>query len=172
MAGLKPFRERLDWRAEAGEIVDGEVRYILIRPDTLMGLFANLAQGPRADALAAFSRSTTEHGRKSAERYRALGAAAADQLIATIEATAPQLGWGLWRISREAYGNLALTVENSPFAAGYGRSQDPVCAPIAGMFAAVAVLVEGTPMTAAEHACAAAGAARCAFRTRPGDAAG
>ena len=100
------------------------------------------------------------------EWYRAIGAEDAERLIATIEATAPQLGWGRWRIAREAVG-LALEVANSPFAAGHGPSRGPVCAPIAGMLAAVAGLVAGVGMEARESACAAQGAPRCRFRAAP-----
>ena len=129
-------------------------------------MFTRLEPAAAAAALEALGRSTTEHGRLSAARYRAMGAEDAERLIATIEATAPQLGWGRWRIAREA-GGLALEVANSPFAAGHGPSRGPVCAPIAGMLAAVAGLVAGVGMEARESACAAQGAPRCRFRAAP-----
>jgi hypothetical protein len=34
---MAEFRERLLWDAAAGEIRDGQTRYLLIRPDALMG---------------------------------------------------------------------------------------------------------------------------------------
>ena len=34
--------------------------------------------------------------------------------MATIAETAPQLGWGIWSLSRDE-GGLSLTVRNSPF---------------------------------------------------------
>jgi predicted hydrocarbon binding protein len=163
----KPFRERLAFDAGAGEIRDGEVRYLLIRPDTLMGLFAGLPAALRGQALEALARSTTEHGAKSARRYQVLGAAEAEQLLATIEATAPQLGWGLWSLDPGADGALDLEVRNSPFAAGFGASDEPVCAAIAGMLAAVAGLVGGREMAAREVACVAMGAPSCRFEARP-----
>ncbi len=168
MEEVKAFRERLIWDPEVGEVRDGEVRYLLIRPDTLMGMFALLEPAAAAAALAALGRSTAEHGRLSAARYKEMGADDAERLIATIEATAPQLGWGRWRLAREG-GGLALEVSNSPFAAGHGLSEAPVCAPIAGMLAAVAGLVEGpgARIEAHESACAAQGAPRCRFHAGP-----
>jgi predicted hydrocarbon binding protein len=163
MSELHSFRERLTWDLETGEVRDGEVRYLLIRPDTLMGMFALLPPAARAEALEAFRRSTAEHGRKSAARYQTMGADDAERLIATIEATAPQIGWGRWRIAREADA-LTLEVANSPFVAGSGPSEAPVCAPISGMFAAVSNLIAGAELRAEETACAAAGASHCRFR--------
>jgi predicted hydrocarbon binding protein len=168
MEEVKPFRERLTWDTEVGELRDGEVRYLLIRPDTLMGMFALLEPAVAAAALAALGRSTAEHGRLSAARYREMGADDSERLIATIEATAPQLGWGRWRLAREGSG-LSLVVANSPFAAGHGPAQAPVCAPIAGMLAAVAGLVAGpgARIEAHESTCAAQGAPRCRFHAAP-----
>lgn len=160
------FRERLTWDPEVGEVRDGEVRYLLIRPDTLMGMFARLEPAAAGAALEALGRSTAEHGRHSASRYQAMGADDSERLIATIEATAPQLGWGRWRLAREQ-GGLTLEVANSPFAAGHGPSRKPVCAPIAGMLAAVAGLLSGVGMEVIESACAAQGAPRCLFRAAP-----
>lgn len=166
MSEIETFRERLSFDAGAGEIRDGEVRYLLIRPDTLMGAFALLPAALRDQALDALARATTEHGAKSARRYQAMGTGQAQELLATIAATAPELGWGLWTLHPGADGALDLEVRNSPFAAGFGASDGPVCAAIAGMLAAVAGLVAGREMAAREVACAAAGAASCRFEAR------
>lgn len=161
---MSDIRERLRWDSGAGEIRDGEVRYLLIRPDTLMGMFASLAPAAQAEALAALAQSTATHGAKSARRYQALGAADTAALLATIERTAPLLGWGIWRLGRAADGSLDLEVRNSPFAAGFGPGATaPVCAPISGMLRAVAELVGGRPTRVEETACAASGAPACRF---------
>jgi predicted hydrocarbon binding protein len=164
MADPPAFRARLEWDLARGELRDGEVRYLLIRDDTLMGLFRNLAEPARTAALEALGRSVVEHGRRSAQRYQGMGAAGARALLGVIEATAPQLGWGVWRFTDVSDAALALEVENSPFAAGYGPSSTPVCHAIAGMLGAVGALALGGEVRAAEHACAAQGHARCAFR--------
>lgn len=162
---MSDIRQRLHWDTTAGQIRDGEVRYLLIRPDTLMGMFAALAPAARAEALVALAHSTATHGAKSARRYQALGAADVAALTATIERTAPLLGWGIWRLGRDAGGGFDLEVDNSPFAASYGPgAAAPVCAPIAGMLQAVAELVGGRPAQVEETVCAALGAPSCRFR--------
>lgn len=164
MADPPAFRARLEWDLARGALRDGEVRYLLIRDDTLMGLFRGLPERERAAALAALARSVVEHGARSARRYQAMGAAEARALLDVIEATAPQLGWGVWRFTDVSEQGLALEVENSPFAAGYGPSAAPVCHAIAGMLEAVGTLALGGEVRAAEQTCAAQGHARCSFR--------
>jgi predicted hydrocarbon binding protein len=115
-------------------------------------------------ALEALARSVVEHGARSARRYQAMGAAEARALLGVIEATAPQLGWGVWRFTDVSGAALALEVENSPFAAGYGASSTPVCHAIAGMLEAVGSLALGGEVRATEQECAAQGHARCSFR--------
>ena len=145
-----------------GEWRDGEARYLMIRNDSLMGMFARLEEPARSDALRALAESIAAHGGRSAARYRAEDAEA---FLSRVTAMAAQLGWGHWVLSRED-GGLRLVVENSPFAGGFGAAAAPVCAPISGMLQAVASLALGAPAIAEEICCAAAGATECAFRAR------
>lgn len=163
---MKSFRDRLEWDGEKGEIRDRDIPYLLIRPDSLMGIFEFLPDTERAAAFEAFARSIAHYGKGSAESYQALGAAQADALMATIAETAPQLGWGIWSLSRDE-GGLSLTVRNSPFAAGYGQSDTPVCAPIRGMLEAVGGLVLGKAVRVRETGCVSCGADSCTFEAVP-----
>ena len=162
------FRQRLTFDLASGELRDGDTRYVMLREVSLMGLFKRLPEPARTDAFKAFAASVGEHGARSAARYRARDArdGKAGDLLATIASTAPQLGWGVWRFSRAENGELRLEVKNSPFAHGYGASSEAVCAPITGMFAAVASIVFDAPAHAEEDLCAAAGGAICRFSAR------
>lgn len=148
-----PFRDRLDFRTAEGAILDGPRRYMMIRPEALMGVFARLDPPARAVALEALAASILEQGTDSARAYAEAGGSGAD-LAAVVASTAPDLGWGTWRFERHG-DTFALTVENSPFAAGFGPSDAPVCHAIRGMAQAVASLVLGAPATARETGCAA-----------------
>jgi hypothetical protein len=151
MAG---FRERLAFDGTRGEYRDGAIRYMMIRPDALMGILHELPAAMRADVLAAFARSITDHGGKSATAYRQAGAADGAALVATIERTAPELGWGVWTLTLHDQG-LDLLVDNSPFAAGHGASATPVCHAIVGMLTAVGRMVLGSEVRVRELECAA-----------------
>lgn len=159
---MTSFRDRLAFDAERGEYRDGDIRYLMIRPDALMGMIAELPEPVRPQALEAFARSIHRFGGRSARAYQAAGADEADALLRTIAATAPQLGWGVWRLTRTPSG-LSLVVTNSPFAAGAGEVGVAVCAPIRGMLRAVGELVCGQVSDVTETACAAAGAPACRF---------
>jgi len=146
------FRERLRHEDAEGAIYDGDFRYMMIRTDALMGLFARLPVIERQAALEALGASVRERGKQSAQSYVAGDRAA---LLATIEATAPELGWGVWQFAQEG-DRLTLTVANSPFAAAAGFA-GPVCHAIVGMAASVGEIVLGVPCRATETACAAGG---------------
>ncbi|MFY9314474.1 MAG: V4R domain-containing protein [Burkholderiales bacterium] len=142
---------------------DPRIRYLSLRADTLMGMFRHLPGPARVQAFAALVRSTAEHGGDSARRYLESGAGDTAALLATVEKTAAELGWGAWRFGECGATGLALEVTDSPFAAGYGAADTEVCAPITGMLQAVAGLALGSACEAREVQCRARGAARCRF---------
>lgn len=158
-----PFRERLVFDNASGEILDETRRYMLMRPEALMGIFQRLDDETRMKALGALAASVIEMGGNSARAYRAHGGGDAKALLTTVAATAPDLGWGRWTFDHRKT-KLELKVENSPFAAGYGRSAHPVCHAISGMVTAVARLaLERDDVVARETACVACGAPACIF---------
>jgi uncharacterized protein len=164
--GAPGFRERLAWDAETGALRDGALRYMLIRPEALMGIFTRLSEPARREAFAAFADSIYEHGRTSAKSYRALGGAEGRALLDVIVATAPPLGWGIWQFASRTDGGLDLAVRHSPFAEGFGAAAAPVCTPIVGMFRVVSEMVLGGPTVVQEASCASAGPATCRFVAR------
>jgi len=148
-----------------GELREGDARYLLIRDDSLMGIFQRLAEPARSEALRAFAGSVAQFGGRSAARYAAEDL---EGFLGTVAAKAAQLGWGAWRFSRESSGELLLEVQNSPFAHGYGHSAAPVCAAIEGMLRAVGAHVFGAPAEAEERTCEATGEPVCRFVARRG----
>ena len=152
--------QRLVFDQARGEVRDQDRRYLLMRPDVLMGTLRQLDDGTRSEVLAAFADSTAIHGTHSIIAYlstlEADGEDGARALLSLIRETSPALGWGRWAFAPVEDG-LALTVANSPFAAGYGPATQPVCAPIAGMFRTVAGVVLGNAVAVEETACAAMG---------------
>ena len=157
------FADRLVRDAERGEWRDGETRYILLRQDSLMGLFHRLSPSARDEALAALAAAVAEAGGRSAERYRSTTTGGTLALLDVVAETAADLGWGVWTFARPSGDELHLNVANSPFAAGFGPSPAPVCAAIAGMVGAVATMILGRPAAAKETDCVATGAACCRF---------
>ena len=145
---------------------EGGIRYLRMRADTLMGMFRLLEEPARAQAFAALARSSAEHGGDSARRYMEAGAGNVAALLAMIENTAGEFGWGEWKFRERDAEHLALDVRDSPFAEAFGAADTPVCAPIRGMLEAVAALALGGAREAREIECRACGAALCRFEAQ------
>jgi uncharacterized protein len=158
MTGL---RDRLRWDSERGAVFDGERRYLLMRPDVLMGALVRLDDAARSAWLAAVAESAREFGGRSVQVYAA-SAADAEALLADTAAAAADLGWGRWALAQLS-GKLTLDVSGSPFAEGQGSSSQTVCAPITGILAALAAQVLGGAVQARELECVACGAPLCRF---------
>lgn len=158
------LRERLQWGPRAGEIHDGPRLYLMMRPDVLMGALHRVDGATRAAMLQAMSASTHDNGIDSLRAYAQSLGGNGDALVAATVAAASDLGWGEWQV-RSDEGNLVLEVRNSPFVAGWRLatttagttpvSEGPVCAPIRGMFTALAGLVLKRPVKVMECRCAA-----------------
>jgi FAD/FMN-containing dehydrogenase/predicted hydrocarbon binding protein len=152
--------------AAKGEYRDGDIRYMFIRNDALMGLFAELAPEQRLPALAALARSIRRFGGKSVAAYRESGSATPERMLETIEETAPQLGWGSWTFAHEGDA-IVLAIANSPFAAAARPSAHPVCHAVVGMLTALGPVLFDAEAEAVEECCAASGGgAQCRFRVR------
>jgi predicted hydrocarbon binding protein len=154
--------QRLAFDAGRGEILDQGRRYLMLRPDVLMGMVRRLEPAIRGNVLEAFAASVAQHGKESVRAYLDQLDGEPARLLDAVQDAAADLGWGRWRFERRP-ASLALRVVNSPFAAGFGAAAHPVCAPIRGMLQAVAEIVLATDIIVLESACAAAGAGTCTF---------
>ena len=164
---LSRLRERLIWDGEAGTLHDGPRRYLMLRPDVLMGAVQRLdgaAQAAMFDALAA---AVQQHGADSLRAYAVACGGDPEALIAATVQAAADLGWGRWVLQRQGV-ELHLHVHGSPFAqgwcdAGAASPTQAVCAPIRGMLQALATQVFAAPAIATECGCVVAGLAHCTF---------
>jgi hypothetical protein len=152
------LRERLAWDPAQGRVCDGPRRYLLMRPDVLMGAVVGMVPAYRQSFLVGWAQSTRDHGADSLRAYAQMVQGDRDALMqATVEAAA-DLGWGRWSLTLED-GALHLQVQDSPFVAGWaaaspGQSSDePVCAPIRGMLQALAEVVLQGPVDVEETHC-------------------
>ncbi len=160
------FHDRLRIDEGRGEMRDGAIRYLMMRPDALMGMFPRLLPDTRAAAMEALAASVAEHGGRSVQAYRDSGAADPEAMMRTIAETSAALGWGLWSFGRHGPDRIDVTVAGSPFAEGIGEADIPACAPIRGMLAAIGPLLLGCEaVKVQETSChAVAGMDPCRFR--------
>lgn len=159
---MTPLEQRLVFDLEAGEVRDADRRYLLMRPDVLMGALARLDPQDRSRVLEALADSAAENGGKSVRAYLAELGGKPDDLFEMTSSAAAALGWGRWAFESEP-GSVRLTVHNSPFAAGFGPCAQPVCAPISGVLRSVVESMLHGPILVTERSCVAQGAGACRF---------
>lgn len=147
-----------------GALHAGDIRYVLVRADGLMGCFKSNLSSTSLALYKEIEDSFFRFGGKSTQQYADILGEYPEKILSKIEETAPQLGWGNWILSLQSKERkLTLTVENSPFSAGYGQANFAVCAPVAGMLRGVAEKIFKQPVICREHLCSAMGGEVCEF---------
>ena len=144
-----------------GGLTLGGSRYLLIRPETLVGLQRAVehALGERASAC------IVAGGRAGGERAMASLEGTAEERVRRMLRVGGQIGWGEFVLERLTATELAVTVRHSPVAQAYGPSARPVCHLIRGVLESLAVATLGRSLAVVETACAAMGAPACRFVT-------
>lgn len=160
------LHKRLKWETSSGQILDGDRRYLMVRADVFMGLFAALPAADRERALESLRGSVRRHGGASARAYQVNEAGDTAAFLQIMVESAADLGWGMWDFDQSQPDELGLTVRNSPFASTAGSRDGPVCHAIAGMLEAVTTLVLGSATTVRETRCACMGGTRCVFQAQ------
>ncbi|MBB4145657.1 hypothetical protein [Rhizobium rhizoryzae] len=158
------FQERLRIYLQTGELRDGDIRYLIMRTDALMGMFTKLEPVARDAALLAMAESVAEFGGKSVDTYRVSGADNSAELISLLIRTSAELGWGAWTFTEECDGEVQVLVRNSPFACSVENVGTAVCAPIVGILTAIAPVLLGQGASAAETQCHQGRGGCCHFR--------
>ncbi len=155
------LRQRLAW-AEDGSLHDGPRRYLMMRTDVLMGTLQRLPAAQQLDWLQAWAAAAEAHGGASLQAYAQMAGADGAALTDSTVQAAADLGWGRWAVAATADG-LQLQVQGSPFVHGWRAAQglagkqatEPCCAPISGMFSALAGMLLQGPVEVHETTCAA-----------------
>jgi predicted hydrocarbon binding protein len=146
-----------------GALLYQDVRYLLIRPETLATFQKAVEEklGAGADALL-FTGGFTG-GSLSAQRYREVFGLSDEQAVQFMARMGAEIGWGNITITHfdAARGELALMIDSSPFAAAYGKSERGVCHLVRGVFAGLASGIFRRAVVADEDKCVAMGHARC-----------
>ena len=137
-----------------GGLTLGGARYLLIRPETLVGLqkVVEAALGDRAAACLAAG------GRTGGARAAASLDGAAQERVNRLLRIGGEIGWGEFALERLTTTELAVSVSHSPFAEAYGPSGDPVCHLTRGVLESLAASIFGGSRTVVETACVATGA--------------
>lgn len=151
---------------EPGHLTFKGIRYMLIRPDTIVGfqkaVEAAVGQEKCAEIMMA---GGITGGTKSSQQYKKAFDCSEEEIVSLMCKMGGELGWGdfhLQQLDKEA-GHLVVEVTDSPFAAAYGQSEVSVCHMIRGVMIALGTLIFKGKVSSFETTCIAKGNERCRF---------
>lgn len=158
----------LEWDAGRGRLTFNEVRYLLIRPETLADFqkAVEAELGERAGELI-FAGGFTG-GSLSSRRYKDVFGYSDEEIVGFMCGMGGQIGWGhfeLVELNPEA-GRLVVQVRDSPFAEAYGPADQGVCHFIRGVLAGLGAGIFDAEVEAVETHCTAQGDSSCQFNIR------
>ena len=150
--------EEISYDKKSGGWYYKDIRYLFIRPETIVGIQKKVNEicGEAKEAL--FSGGYTG-GKLSAEKFTKELGLSEEEILAFMCYMGTQLGWGRmeWELHEEKF---VIRVHNSPFAEAYGKSDEGVCHLIEGVFAGVGEIIFGKAVSE-ERLCKAKGDAYC-----------
>lgn len=155
----------IQFNEEKGELSYQGVRYLLIRPETIIGLQKAAEVRLGQDVGEFIYNGGRIGGTLSVQAYSEKLNLSPEGIVDFMAQMGGELGWGhleVERLDREKK-VLIIKAHNSAFAQAYGRSREGVCHLIRGVFAGVAEFLLGGPVEARETLCKASGDHFCRF---------
>jgi hypothetical protein len=153
--------------AENGTLRFNGIRYLLMRPETIIGFQkeAEKALGERAAEL--FYNGGFEGGSRTAGKLLQEQKLSPEQILQGMCVMGTQIGWGAFRVAEFSGEAQQFTIEiaSSAWAQAHGPAASPVCHLIAGVFGGLAEVIFGRKHRVREIECVATGNPRCIFRT-------
>lgn len=150
---------------EKGGIFYKEVRYLLIRPETLTTFQKAVERelGDKGNQI--LFESGFAGGELSSKRYKEIFSFSDEEIIRFMMNMGSQIGWG--RFELETFNpdqkRLIIKVFHSPFAEAYGPSSSGVCHFTRGVMAGMASVAFGGEIKSKEPFCLSKGDKYCEF---------
>lgn len=157
--------KNLNFDREKGGLFFKEVRYLLIRPETLVA-FQKAAEKEVEDKTSQILlQSGFVGGSLSSKKYREVFRLSNEEIIHFMIEMGPQIGWGRFELEKlDLSGkHLVVRVYHSPFAESYGTSSTGVCHFIRGVLSGMASVIFEKEIEAKELSCLAKGDDYCRF---------
>lgn len=154
----------------AGRLTFKEVRYLLVRPDTLVEFQKAVEAEVGWERCAAMMMAGgVAGGARSAARYKSEFGLTDAEIVDFMCTMGREIGWGHFTLNELSATPQRLVVEvrESPFAAAYGPSDHGVCHLIRGVLAGLASGIFASAVCSAETTCRARGDAICRFELLP-----
>lgn len=157
--------KELKFVPEKGGFFYNEVRYLMIRPETLATFQKAIEEEIGEKASQILFESGFQGGSLSSKRYREVFGFSDEEIVRFMMEMGSQIGWGRFELERfdSAKKRFVVKVYHSPFAEAYGSSPKPVCHMIRGVLGGIASVVFGREVEPKESSCLAMGDGCCRF---------
>ena len=157
--------DQLIFDPDTGSLKYKDVRYLLIRPETLVGFQKTIENHSRKTAREALFQGGYRGGYLSAQKYKETQNLSDKETIQFMMTMGAEIGWGQFKLVEYDFENrkLQIRVKNSAFAESYGESAEGVCHLIRGVLSGLASFLFSQDCKATETECLAKGDRHCAF---------
>jgi len=160
--------DNLEYDADEGRIAFKDVRYMVIRPDTVVD-FQKAVEAEVGERVAKMMMAGGyTGGSRSSRRYKELFNYSDEEIVAFMCKMGGEIGWGKFEVEKldTEDKKLIVVVRNSPFAEAYGPSDKGVCHMIRGVMAGMAAGIFASEVSSEETLCRAKGDELCRFVLR------
>ena len=164
-----PVLENLSFDANSGALDYNGIRYMLIRPETVVEIQRVIEEKFGAEAAhEIFYRSGFRGTSLTAKKLLGSGLSPEKCLEAMFK-MGSHLGWGNFKLLKtdRKTGVIEVTISASPFAEAYGSSEQPVCAILCGALAGIFSILKGKDYKCTEIGCVALEHGHCHFILKP-----
>jgi predicted hydrocarbon binding protein len=157
--------DELNYDQSAGALKYREVRYLLIRPETIIGFQKAIEDRNTELAQDVFFQGGFQGGQLSAQKYREVHNLDDTQIIDFMMKMGAEIGWGQFKLQNFDIQKkqMVVIVNQSPFAQAYGQSPTGVCHLIRGVLSGLASVIFNTQCIGTEIQCLAKGDEHCFF---------
>ena len=157
--------EQLSYNRDSGALTYRDVRYLLIRPETIVGFQKSIEKYSITVAQEALFQGGYRGGYLSAKRYKEAQNLSDIETIRFMMSMGAEIGWGNFRLIKYDFKNrnLQIRVKNSAFAEAYGQSSKGVCHLVSGVLSGLGTVLFACNCTASESHCLAKGNKDCVF---------
>ena len=157
--------DQLVFDPASGALTYKDVRYLLIRPETIAGFQKSIEKHSRADVHEALFQGGYQGGYLSAKKYKEMQNLSDSETIDFMMTMGAEIGWGKFQVIEYDFENrkLKVRVKNSAFADAYGESSEAVCHLIRGVLSGLATVLFAQNCVASETECMAKGDTHCVF---------
>ena len=157
--------DNVEYSENDGAITFKDVRYMLIRPDTVVD-FQKAVEAELGDRTAEMMMAGGfTGGSRSSRRYKEVFDYSDQEIVAFMCNMGREIGWGDFEVEEfdQEGRRLVVLVRNSAFAEAYGNADRGVCHLIRGAMAGMAAGIFGGDVRSEETQCRAKGDDQCRF---------